>query len=172
MDGLPLALDRTLVVAACLLGATASTRARAGDEQPSFREHAACIKHREAGEHVLAAERCLAAYDALPDTPEALEARSLIAFDTRHSFRDAYAATHDDMPDPPAIFEGDCSNAGNSYKWARLNWRDPMAEPCKYLQNPWAPMWTAGPHSVEFSYHESPALGRILLTTDPNLVPK
>lgn len=95
MDGLPLALDRTLVVAACLLGATASTRARAGDEQPSFREHATCIKHREAGEHVLAAERCLAAYDALPDTPEALEARSLIAFDTRHSFRDAYAATGD-----------------------------------------------------------------------------
>ena len=85
---------------------------------------------------------------------------------------DAYQATLDDMPDPPAIFEGDCSNAGNSYKWARLNWRDPMAEPCKYLQNPWAPMWTAGPHSVEFSYHESPALGRILLTTDPNLVPK
>ena len=85
---------------------------------------------------------------------------------------DAYQVTLDDMPDPPAIFEGDCSNAGNSYKWARLNWRDPMAEPCKYLQNPWAPMWTAGPHSVEFSYHESPALGRILLTTDPNLVPK
>jgi len=85
---------------------------------------------------------------------------------------DAYEATLDDMPDPPAIFEGDCSNAGNSYKWARLNWRDPLAEPCKYLQNPWAPLWTAGPHSVTFSYHESPALGRILLTTDPNLVPK
>ncbi len=95
MDGLPLALDRTLVVAVCLLGATATTPARAGGEQPSFREHAACIKHREAGEHGLAAERCQAAYDALPDTPEAPEARSLIAFDTRHSFRDAYTTTGD-----------------------------------------------------------------------------
>jgi hypothetical protein len=95
MDGHPLALGRVGFVAVFLIGATASTRALAGDEQPSFREHAACIKHREAGEHALAAERCLAAYDALPDTPEALEARSLIAFDTRHSFRDAYTATGD-----------------------------------------------------------------------------
>jgi hypothetical protein len=72
-----------------------STLARAGNETPSFREQAACHKHREAGEHVQAAERCLAAYDALPDVPEALEARAVMAFDAGYSFRDAYNQTGD-----------------------------------------------------------------------------
>jgi hypothetical protein len=72
-----------------------STDARAGNETPSFREQAACHKHREAGEHVQAAERCLAAYNALPDVPEALEARAVMAFDAGYSFRDAYAQTGD-----------------------------------------------------------------------------
>ncbi len=40
-----------------------------------------------------AAERCLAAYDALPDALEALEARAVMAFDAGYSFRDAYAHT-------------------------------------------------------------------------------
>jgi hypothetical protein len=93
MDGTPLVLCRTLAVAAFIVGAAASTRALAGPETPSFREQAACHKHREAGEHVQAAERCLAAYDALPDLPEALDARAVMAFDARYSFRDAYAQT-------------------------------------------------------------------------------
>jgi hypothetical protein len=66
MDGPPLVLHRRVTVVAFLLGAT-PTVARAGTETPSFREQAACHKHREANEHVQAAERCLAAYDALPD---------------------------------------------------------------------------------------------------------
>ena len=95
MNGTPLGLSRTLVVAAFIVGAAASTRVLAGPETPSFREQAACHKHREAGEHVQAAERCLAAYDALPDLPEALAARGVMAFDARYSFRDAYAQTGD-----------------------------------------------------------------------------
>jgi hypothetical protein len=95
MNGPPLVLGRVVVVAAFLLGAAGSTHARAGTETPSFREQAECHKHREAGEHVQAAERCLAAYNALPDVPEALEARAVMAFDGRHSFRDAYDMTGD-----------------------------------------------------------------------------
>lgn len=85
---------------------------------------------------------------------------------------DSYFATLDGEPMPPAIFEGDCTNQGNGYKWARLNWRDPMAPACMYVQDPWAPMWTAGVHAIEFSYRESPAIGRILVTNDPDLVPQ
>jgi hypothetical protein len=32
-------------------------------------------------------------------------------------------------------------------------------------------MWAAGVHEIEFSYRESTAIGRILLTNDENLVP-
>ncbi len=93
MDGTPLVLRRALAVAAFIVGVAASTRALAGPETASFREQAACHKHREAGEHVQAAERCLAAYEALPDLPEALDARAVMAFDARYSLRDAYAQT-------------------------------------------------------------------------------
>ncbi len=93
MDGTPLVLRRCLAVAAFIVGAAASTRVLAGPETASFREQAACHKHREAGEHVQAAERCLAAYDALPDLPGALDARAVMAFDARYSLRDAYAQT-------------------------------------------------------------------------------
>ena len=89
----PLVLRRGLAVAAFIVGAAASTRVLAGPETASFREQAACHKHREAGEHVQAAERCLAAYEALPDLPEALDARAVMAFDARYSLRDAYAQT-------------------------------------------------------------------------------
>ncbi len=84
---------------------------------------------------------------------------------------DSYFCTLDGEPNPKPIFEGDCSNQGNSYKWARLNWRDPMAQACMYIEDPWAPMWAAGVHEIEFSYRESSAIGRILLTNDMNLVP-
>lgn len=95
MNGPPLVLGRVVVVAAFLLGAAGSTHARAGAETPSFREQAECHKHREAGEHIQAAEHCLAAYNALPDVPAALDARAVMAFDARHSFRDAYDMTGD-----------------------------------------------------------------------------
>ena len=54
MDGTPLVLSRTLVTAVFVVGAAVSTQALAGPETPSFREQAACHKHREAGEHVQA----------------------------------------------------------------------------------------------------------------------
>lgn len=84
---------------------------------------------------------------------------------------DSYFATLDGEPNPAAIFEGDCTNQGNGYKWAQLNWRDPMANACQYVEDPWAPMWTAGAHEIAFTYREAQAMGRILLTNDPNLVP-
>ncbi len=87
------ALSHALAVAVFVAGGTSSTQALAGPEQLSFREQAACLKHRKAKQHALAAERCLAAYNALPDLPEAMEARSVMAFDAHYSFRDAYAQT-------------------------------------------------------------------------------
>ncbi len=91
MNG-PLVRRRVLAVAAFFAG-TSSARALAGPEQLSFREQAVCLKHRKAKRHPQAAEHCLAAYNALPDVPEAMEARSVMAFDAHYSFRDAYAQT-------------------------------------------------------------------------------
>lgn len=84
---------------------------------------------------------------------------------------DSYLAMLDGEPMPPAIFEGSCNGAGNGYDWARLNWRDQGDGPCVYIEDPWAPQWDAGLHQIEFSYRESPAMGRILLINDPDFVP-
>ena len=93
MNGPPLVLCHTLTVVAFLVAGASSAHALAGPEQLSFREQAVCLKHREANEHALAAEHCLAAYNALPDLPDAMEARSVMAFDAHYSFRDAYVQT-------------------------------------------------------------------------------
>lgn len=84
---------------------------------------------------------------------------------------DSYFATLDGEPEPPAIFEGDCGGGGNGYVWARLNWRDVDANPCEYVEDPWAPTWDAGVHAIEFSYREAQAMGRILITNDPDFTP-
>ncbi len=84
---------------------------------------------------------------------------------------DSYFATLDGMPMPEAIFEGDCGGGGQGYEWAALNWRDQGDGPCMYVEDPWAPNWTAGVHQIEFSYRESLAMGRILITNDQDLVP-
>lgn len=84
---------------------------------------------------------------------------------------DSYFATIDGMPMPEAIFEGDCTGGGQGYSWAALNWRDQADGPCTYLEDPWAPNWDAGTHQVEFSYRESLAMGRILITNDQDLIP-
>jgi hypothetical protein len=91
------------------------------------------------------------------------------AFDQGNN--DSYFATLDGEPMPPAIFEGDCTAGGQGYDWAVLNWRDEAAAPCDYVEDPWAPDWAAGTHQIEFSYREATAMGRILLTNDPALVP-
>ncbi len=84
---------------------------------------------------------------------------------------DSYFATLDGEPMPEAIFEGGCTNAGNGYVWAELNWREQGAQACDYVQNPWTADWTTGVHQIEFSFRESAAMGRILITNDPNFVP-
>jgi hypothetical protein len=84
---------------------------------------------------------------------------------------DSYFATLDGEPMPEAIFEGACDNGGNGYLWAVLNWRDQMAGPCEYVENPWAPDWTAGVHQIEFSFREALAMGRIVITNDQDYVP-
>ena len=84
---------------------------------------------------------------------------------------DSYLATLDGQPNPSAIFEGDCTQNGNGYKWTVLNWRDTNAASCDYVEDPWAPMWAAGVHDIEFQFREATAMGRILITNDPDLVP-
>lgn len=91
------------------------------------------------------------------------------AFDNGNA--DSYLATLDGQPMPSAIFEGDCTQGGMAYKWTVLNWRDSMAQACDYVEDPWTPMWTAGVHEIEFKYREATAMGRILITNDPDLVP-
>lgn len=84
---------------------------------------------------------------------------------------DSYFATLDGEPMPPAIFEGDCSQFGQGYDWAVLNWRDEADPACTYQQDPWTPDWAAGVHEIEFSFRESPAMGRIVITNDQDYVP-
>lgn len=84
---------------------------------------------------------------------------------------DSYYATLDGMPTPEAVFEGDCSGGGGGYDWAQLNWRDEGDPGCTYVEDPWAPTWDAGVHEIEFSYRESLAMGRILITNDAGFVP-
>ncbi len=84
---------------------------------------------------------------------------------------DSYFATLDGEPMPEAIFEGDCTNGGDDYHWAVLNWRDQAAMACDYVENPWAPDWTAGVHQIQFSFREALAMGRILITNDQDYVP-
>jgi hypothetical protein len=90
--------------------------------------------------------------------------------------QDSYFATVDGEPVPPAIFEGDCTSndppGANPYAWRLLNWRDPQnGGPCQYVADPWAPEWTAGVHQLEFSYRESIAMGRIIITNDASFAP-
>jgi hypothetical protein len=84
---------------------------------------------------------------------------------------DSYFATLDGEPMPPAIFEGGCTGAGNGYVWAVLNWRDEADGPCVYVEDPWAPEWAAGVHQIQFSFRESQAMGRIVITNDQDFVP-
>lgn len=84
---------------------------------------------------------------------------------------DSFFVQLDGAPEPPVVFEGDCQGFGNSWDWAQLNWRDPAADTCEYVESPWVPMWDAGPHVVEFTHREADFLGRIIVTNDPNFEP-
>ncbi len=82
---------------------------------------------------------------------------------------DSYFVTVDGAPEVPAIFEGDCGNGGQGYSWRLLNER--ADAPCVYTQDPWAPQWETGNHEVAFSYRESIAIARIVVTNDPEYAP-
>jgi hypothetical protein len=85
---------------------------------------------------------------------------------------DSYYARLDGEPaDPPAVFEGGCDDQGMGYDWNDLNWRDEMELPCMYVEDPWSADWTTGVHDIEFSYRESAAIARIIVTNDPDFVP-
>lgn len=84
---------------------------------------------------------------------------------------DSYFVTLDGQPMPQAIFEGDCTGGGQGYDWAALNYRDQGDDTCVYVEDPWAPQWDAGVHQIEFSFRESLAMGRIVITNDPAYVP-
>jgi len=78
-----------------------SQPARAGEhtdeETPSRREHGACVELRDAGQLAEAVPHCRAAYDSLPDdtSEPTLNARSLIVFDSFHTYLEAFEATGD-----------------------------------------------------------------------------
>ncbi|MBC8067140.1 MAG: hypothetical protein IAG13_02310 [Deltaproteobacteria bacterium] len=84
---------------------------------------------------------------------------------------DSFFATLDGEPDPAPIFEADCTMGGQGYVWTRLNWRDPEAMACEYVEDPWLASWTTGTHAFELSYRDSIAVARIVVTNDDAYVP-
>jgi hypothetical protein len=85
---------------------------------------------------------------------------------------DSYYVTLDGQPDPAAVFEGDCTAAGEGWGWARLNWRDEATQgACEYTEDPWSPTWTAGTHAIDVSYRETIAIARIVVTNDETFTP-
>ncbi|MEM6293215.1 MAG: hypothetical protein AAGA54_18215 [Myxococcota bacterium] len=84
---------------------------------------------------------------------------------------DSYYATVDGEPNPAGVFEGDCTQGGQGYGWRPLNYRTEDDPLCEYVEDPWAPEWDTGAHNVTFSYRESVALARIVVTNDPDYTP-
>lgn len=85
---------------------------------------------------------------------------------------DSYFVTLDGQPRPAPVFEGDCTQAGDGYRWNLLNWRDPEnGGLCEYVEDPWTADWGPGIHEIAFSYREARALGRIIVTNDPGFDP-
>jgi hypothetical protein len=91
---------------------------------------------------------------------------------------DTFFVTLDAEPDPPAIFEVECTGgpAQAEYRWTQLNWRDnsdPMnpAPLCEYLEDPWTAEWDEGDHTIELGYRDSYALSGVIVTNDPDYVP-
>ncbi|MCR9160507.1 MAG: hypothetical protein ACE37F_27815 [Nannocystaceae bacterium] len=83
---------------------------------------------------------------------------------------DSFFATLDGEPSPPAIFEGGIQGPGQGWNWRDLNWRDPD-DAATFIEDPWAPQWAEGQHSIALSYRESVAVARIEITNDPDYAP-
>jgi hypothetical protein len=89
---------RLCLIAPCIAIVVSSARpAHAGEEAPSRREHTLCAELRDANRLAEAVPHCRAAYDALPDdtSEPTLNARSLIVFDSYHTYLEAFEATGD-----------------------------------------------------------------------------
>lgn len=85
--------------------------------------------------------------------------------------QDTFFARLDGEPNPAAIFELDCTNGGNGYVWARLNYRDQMDMQCVYTEDPWIATWATGGHTFQLAHRESIAIARIIVTNDDAFVP-
>ncbi len=79
---------------------------------------------------------------------------------------DSYFATVDGQPDPPPIFELDCTQGPNqgTYVWAELNYRDQADPACTYLFDPWTQDWLTGIHAFTLAYRESAAVSKLWIT--------
>ncbi|RMG98666.1 MAG: hypothetical protein D6705_05195 [Deltaproteobacteria bacterium] len=89
---------------------------------------------------------------------------------------DSYFAQVDGEPNPAAIMEVDCTGdpmgMQGEYRWREMNWRAQGDGPCQYVEDPWTFDWAAqSSHDVVFSYRESRAIARIVVTNDPNWQP-
>ena len=84
---------------------------------------------------------------------------------------DSHYVMVDGEPDPPHVFEVDCTGEGAGYKWTRLNQRIEGEPVCTYITDPWTHEWEAGEHEVTFFRREFGAVSRIIVTNDPDLVP-
>ncbi|MFV8750676.1 hypothetical protein ACNOYE_08990 [Nannocystaceae bacterium ST9] len=79
---------------------------------------------------------------------------------------DSYFASVDGQPDPPPIFELDCTQGPNqgTYVWKELNYRDPADPACTYMFDPWTQDWLTGIHQFSLVYRESGAVSKLWIT--------
>jgi hypothetical protein len=85
--------------------------------------------------------------------------------------RDSLFVQVDGEPQPPPIFEAECTDAGDGFVWAQLNQRLEGAAACEHAIDPWTFDWDAGSHDLVFMPRETPALGRLVVTNDPDYAP-
>lgn len=84
---------------------------------------------------------------------------------------DSYYVQVDGEPEFPVVFEGDCTGGGQGYGWRALNYREEGSNPCESVEDPWLQTWETGEHAVAFSFRESIAMGRLVVTNDPDYLP-
>jgi hypothetical protein len=86
---------------------------------------------------------------------------------------DSYFAVVDGEPNPPPIFELDCTAGPNqgTYLWKELNYRDQADPACTYLFDPWTQDWATGTHNFTLLYRESGAVSRIWITNTDQTPP-
>lgn len=78
---------------------------------------------------------------------------------------DSFFVAVDGEPEPPPVFELDCTGmpAQSAYVWRELNYRDAEAPPCETI-DPWVQSWDEGFHSLLLLHRESLALSKLYVT--------